>query len=48
MQLFLIPGSSNLKIDSEDSHVTGFYPVWYSTLRYCCKNNFSSVRHLYI
>jgi hypothetical protein len=27
---------------------TGFHPVWYRILGYCCKNYFSSVQHLYI
>ena len=27
---------------------TGFHPVWYSILRYCCKKYFSSVQHRYI
>ncbi len=27
---------------------TGYHPVWYSILRYCCKKYFSSVQHQYI
>jgi hypothetical protein len=28
--------------------LTGFHPVWYSIIRYCCKNYISSVQHCYI